>query len=82
MTTDLATLHHDVCFGASGGRIIWQPRIECTRRIIELFAPQLILGISDEIPSTDDIERIRVVGRIVDDHNARQENGKQEQAAD
>ena len=44
---------------------------ECTRRVIELFAPKLILGISDEISSTGDIERIRVVGEIVDDYNAR-----------
>ncbi len=43
---------------------------ECARRLIELFAPKLILGISDEISSTGDIERVRVVGRIVDDYNA------------
>ena len=43
---------------------------DCTRRIIELFAPRLILGISDEISSTGDIERVRLVGRIVDDYNA------------
>lgn len=41
-----------------------------THQLIELFAPKLILGISDEISSTGDIERIRVVGRIVDDYNA------------
>jgi len=43
---------------------------ECARRIIELFAPKLILGISDEISSTGDIERIRLVSRIVDEYNA------------
>jgi len=43
---------------------------DCTRRIIELFAPKLILGISDEISSTGDIERVRLVGKIVDDYNA------------
>jgi len=43
---------------------------DCARRCIELFAPRLILGISDEISSTGDIERIRVVGRIVDEYNA------------
>jgi len=48
--------------------------IECTRRIIELFAPKLILGISDEISSTGDIERIRVVGQIVDEYNAKQDS--------
>jgi len=45
--------------------------IECTHKLIELFAPRLVLGISDEISSTGDIERIRVVGDIVDRYNAR-----------
>jgi len=43
---------------------------ECTRRLIELFAPKLVLGISDEISSTGDLERIRFVGEIVDGYNA------------
>jgi hypothetical protein len=42
----------------------------CARRLIELFAPRLILGISDEISSHGEIERIRVVGRIVAEYNA------------
>jgi len=33
----------------------------------------LVLGISDEISSTGDIERIRVVTEIVNDYNARQD---------
>lgn len=41
-----------------------------THRLIEMFAPRLVLGISDEISSTGDIERVRVVGRIVDEYNA------------
>ena len=44
--------------------------VECTHKIIELFAPRLVLGISDEISSTGDIERIRIVGDIVDEYNA------------
>ena len=44
--------------------------VACTHRLIELFAPRLVLGISDEISSTGDIERIRVVGEIVDAYNA------------
>ena len=44
--------------------------IRQTEEVIDLFAPNLILGISDEISSTGDIERIRVVGQIVDDYNA------------
>lgn len=43
---------------------------ECVHEIIERFAPNLILGISDEISSTGDIERIRLVGKIVDEYNA------------
>ncbi len=43
---------------------------DCARRCIDLFAPNLVLGISDEISSTGDLERIRLVGRIVDDYNA------------
>jgi hypothetical protein len=43
----------------------------CTRRVIEMFSPRLILGISDEMSATGDIERIRLVGRVVDEYNAR-----------
>ncbi len=43
--------------------------IECTHQLINLFAPKLVLGISDEISSTGDIERVRLVGHIVDDYN-------------
>jgi len=43
--------------------------VECTHKLIELFAPKLVLGISDEISSTGDIERLRVVGDIVEAHN-------------
>jgi hypothetical protein len=42
----------------------------CTRKIIDLFAPKLVLGISDEISSTGDLERVRRVGEIVDEYNA------------
>ena len=44
--------------------------IACTEKVLSLFAPRLVLGISDEISSTGDIERIRIVGKIVDDYNA------------
>ena len=43
---------------------------ECTEKVIRLFAPKLVLGISDEMSSQGDIERIRLVGQIVDDYNA------------
>jgi hypothetical protein len=45
--------------------------VECAKRVIELFAPRLVLGISDELSSTGDVERVRVVGKLVDEHNAR-----------
>jgi hypothetical protein len=45
--------------------------VECTERLIDLFAPKLVLGISDEISSTGDIERLRIVGDIVDSFNRR-----------
>jgi hypothetical protein len=44
--------------------------VECVHRLIELFAPRLVLGISDEISSTGDLDRIKVVGEIVDAYNA------------
>lgn len=43
--------------------------IETTKRIIELFAPNLVLGISDEISSTGIIDRVALVGQIVDEYN-------------
>lgn len=46
---------------------------KCARRIIDLFAPRLVLGISDEVSSTGDIERIRIVGNIVEKYNAQAE---------
>jgi len=48
-----------------------QTLVECTQRLIELFAPKLVLGISDEISSTGDLDRIKIVGAIVDAYNAR-----------
>jgi hypothetical protein len=47
--------------------------VACTERLIELFAPKLVLGISDEISSTGDIERVRLVREIVDRYNEEQE---------
>ena len=44
--------------------------VACVHEILDLFAPNLILGISDEISSTGDIERIRLVGKIVDEYNS------------
>ena len=43
---------------------LWQ-----TEKVIDLFAGHLILGISDEMSSTGNIDRIKYVGEIVDKHN-------------
>jgi len=45
--------------------------VNCVRRLIDLFAPKLVLGISDEISSTGDLDRIKIVGEIVDEYNAK-----------
>lgn len=47
-----------------------QTLIDSARKCIDLFAPHLILGVSDEVSSHGDIERVRLVGEIVDDYNA------------
>ncbi len=44
--------------------------LEQAQKVIDLFAPNLILGISDEISSTGDIFRIPEVGKLVDAYNA------------
>jgi len=36
-----------------------------TRKVLDLFAPNLILGISDELPPGGDIEKVRLVSEIV-----------------
>ncbi len=41
-----------------------------TEQLIDLFAGKLILGISDEMSSTGNIDRVKYVGEIVDRHNA------------
>ena len=42
----------------------------CVHELIELFAPRLVMGISDEISSTGDLKRVRRVGEIVAEYNA------------
>ena len=49
--------------------------VESVHKLIDLFAPRLVLGISDEISSTGDIDRIRIVGEIVEEYNAQQRAG-------
>lgn len=44
---------------------------KCVTKILDLFMPHLVLGISDEISSTGDIERIRIVDDMVHEYNAK-----------
>lgn len=43
--------------------------IEMTHKIIDLFAPNLVLGISDEMSSTGSIQRVKIVSKIVNEYN-------------
>lgn len=40
--------------------------MDCARQIIDMFSPNLILGISDEPPPDSDIERVRLIGEFLD----------------
>lgn len=46
-----------------------QELIDQVKECIDLFAPHLILGISDELSSTGNIERVRMVRKLVDEYN-------------
>ena len=41
--------------------------VEFARRVIDMFAPKLILGISDEISQVGQIEKVEAVSRLVDE---------------
>lgn len=45
---------------------------ETVEKLIEEFAPNLILGISDEIPANGDIEKVRLVSEWVREYNRSQ----------
>ena len=47
-----------------------QTLLDTVQELIEKFAPRLILGISDEMSSTGNIERIKLVRDYVDAYNA------------
>jgi len=44
-----------------------QELLEFARRVIDMFAPRLILGISDEISQVGEIQRVEAISRLVDD---------------
>ena len=45
--------------------------LDCARRVIDLFAPRLVLGISDEISSNGEIDRLLPIRDMVEERNAR-----------
>jgi len=51
--------------------------MEQVKECIDLFAPKLILGISDEISSTGDVERVRKIGEYVAEYNRKVERGNE-----
>lgn len=42
-----------------------------TRKVIRLFSPRLVLGISDEMPPGGDVDRLRLVNQIIDEEKPR-----------
>ena len=40
--------------------------LDFTKRVIDMFAPRLILGVSDEISSIGQIEKIEAVSQLID----------------
>jgi hypothetical protein len=40
--------------------------LESARQVISLFYPKLILGVSDELPPDGDIERVRMIGEMLE----------------
>ena len=40
--------------------------LDFTRRVVDMFAPRLILGVSDEISQTGEIERIEAISELID----------------
>jgi len=43
-----------------------QETVDFARQVIDMFAPRLILGISDEISQVGEIEKVEAVGELVD----------------
>jgi hypothetical protein len=39
----------------------------CVRELVDTFYPRLVLGISDELPPNADIERVRLIGEMIQD---------------
>lgn len=46
-----------------------------TRRILEELTPNIVLGISDEIPADGDIERVKLVSELVQEYNTKKSIG-------
>lgn len=44
---------------------------EFTIKVLKMFSPNLILGISDELPPTANIEKVKLVSKIIEDYQIR-----------
>ncbi len=44
-----------------------QTAVDFARRVLDMFAPRLILGISDEISQVGEIEKVEAIGELVDE---------------
>jgi hypothetical protein len=42
--------------------------VACTRRLLELFSPNLVVGISDELPPNGEFARMETVSRLIHEH--------------
>lgn len=42
-----------------------------TTKVLDVFSPNLILGVSDEVPPTADIENVKFVSELVRDFGVR-----------
>jgi hypothetical protein len=50
-------------------RYSYQDLEKFTIKVLEMFSPHLILGVSDEVPPTADIEKVKFVSELVDNFN-------------
>ena len=55
----------DIMRGDFGGFLVPLDLEEFTEKIVDMFAPRLVLGISDELSPPGDIEKVRLVSEIV-----------------
>ena len=69
MARDFWKLHEDVCFKRAGGKIIWQPRIQCWRDD-KLFDYGKLPGIYEGMTDPEIFRELDCSARIYDDYSA------------